>query len=70
MTILELAELVNKMTKNSAGIEMLPDRRDEDDPMRRQPDIARAKEVLDWEPKISLGEGLKKTIEDFKSRMG
>jgi len=37
------------------------------DPKQRQPDITRAKEVLDWEPKISRSEGLKRTYEYFKS---
>ncbi len=69
MTILSLAEVINDLTKNSAGIERLPGRRDEDDPQRRQPDITRAKDKLDWEPVTSLEEGLNKTIDDFKSRM-
>ncbi|MEE9507998.1 MAG: UDP-glucuronic acid decarboxylase family protein [Anaerolineales bacterium] len=69
MTILSLAEVINDLTKNSAGIETLPGRRDEDDPQRRQPDITRAKDKLDWEPVTSLEEGLNKTIDDFKSRM-
>lgn len=69
MTILSLAEVINDLTKNSAGIEMLPGQRDEDDPQRRQPDITRAKDKLDWEPVTSLEEGLDKTIDDFKSRM-
>lgn len=41
-----------------------------DDPMRRRPDISLAKEVLDWEPKISRKEGLAKTLNDFKQRLG
>lgn len=69
MTILELAEVVNDLTNNPAGIEILPGRRDEDDPNRRQPDISRAGEELDWKPEIGLEEGLKKTITDFESRM-
>lgn len=69
MTIISLAEVINDLTKNSAGIEKLPGRRDEDDPQRRQPDITRAKDKLDWEPVTSLEEGLDKTIDDFKSRM-
>jgi len=39
----------------------------EDDPMRRRPDISKAKKVLGWEPRISVTEGLKKTIEYYKS---
>lgn len=37
----------------------------EDDPQRRKPDISRAKKYLNWEPKVSLAEGLKKTIAYF-----
>lgn len=70
MTILELAELINKMTGNKAGVERLQGRRDPDDPQRREPDIRRAKDKLAWEPKINLTDGLHKTIDDFKSRMG
>ena len=43
--------------------ESLPD----DDPKIRKPDISKAKEVLGWEPKVSLEEGLKLTIEYFRS---
>ena len=41
-----------------------------DDPMRRRPDISLAKKVLDWEPQISRKEGLARTLEDFKERLG
>jgi len=37
-----------------------------DDPMRRQPDITKAKQLLGWEPKIDFHDGLKKTIEYFR----
>lgn len=40
------------------------------DPQKRCPDISRAKKLLNWEPKINFQEGLKKTIKDFKSRLG
>ena len=39
----------------------------QDDPMQRQPDISRAKEVLGWEPKVSRAEGMKITYDYFKS---
>ena len=39
-----------------------------DDPRRRRPDITLAKELLGWEPKVPLAEGLAKTIEYFRSR--
>jgi dTDP-glucose 4,6-dehydratase len=69
-TILEFAERINELTGNTAGITFVEDARGEGDPQRRQPDISRAKEILDWEPKISLEEGLMKTIPYFKQKMG
>ena len=41
----------------------------QDDPQQRQPDITKAKNLLGWEPKIGLEQGLKMTIEDFRSRI-
>jgi UDP-glucuronate decarboxylase len=41
-----------------------------DDPKRRQPDIALARELLAWEPKVQLKDGLKKTIEYFRALLG
>jgi len=67
MTILELAHKVNDITGNSAGIVYKPLPRD--DPKRRCPDISRARQLLGWEPKVGLGEGLRKTIEWFKERV-
>jgi dTDP-glucose 4,6-dehydratase len=69
LTILELAELVNDLTENPAGIKFLPDRRDPNDPQQRQPDISLANAVLRWEPEIELEEGLTRTIEDFEKRL-
>jgi dTDP-glucose 4,6-dehydratase len=42
----------------------------EDDPQVRQPDITKAKKILGWEPKVQLEEGLVKTIEYFRARLG
>ena len=42
----------------------------EDDPKVRRPDISRANDVLNWEPQITLKEGLKKTIPFFKEKLG
>ena len=70
MTILELAEMINKMTGNNAGVERLQDRRDPDDPQRREPNISRAMDKLGWKPEIGLKDGLQRTIDDFKERMG
>ncbi|MES2768965.1 MAG: UDP-glucuronic acid decarboxylase family protein [Bdellovibrionota bacterium] len=64
LTMLELAETINKLLGNTAGIEFKP--LPTDDPQRRRPDITRAKEVLNWEPKISLEVGLQKTFEYFR----
>ncbi|MFB6346456.1 MAG: UDP-glucuronic acid decarboxylase family protein [bacterium] len=68
MTILEFAKAVIDVTDSESGIthEDLP----EDDPERRRPDITRAREELDWEPEISLKDGLKQTIPYFESEMG
>lgn len=65
MTILELANIINRMTKNSAEIIMQPDKRGEGDPQRRRPDITRAQQILKWKPTIDLEDGLTKTIPFF-----
>jgi len=64
MTLLELAETIKKLTKSKSKIvyKQLP----EDDPKVRQPDISRAKKILKWQPKVSLEQGLQKTITWFK----
>jgi dTDP-glucose 4,6-dehydratase len=67
--ILTLAEEINRITGNKAGIRSIPDGRAPADPQRRQPDISRAKEILDWEPQVDLETGLNHTIEDFKARL-
>ncbi len=68
MSIIEFASLVNEITGNSAGIvfEPLP----EDDPQVRQPDVSRARDVLDWGPVVPLEEGLRTTISWFQKRLG
>ncbi|MFP4322401.1 MAG: UDP-glucuronic acid decarboxylase family protein [Anaerolineales bacterium] len=65
MTILEFAELVNDVTQNPGGI-TFKDVRIEGDPQTRQPDISRARQILDWEPKVELSEGLQHTIDYFR----
>lgn len=67
LTMLELAETINKLLGNTAGVEFKP--LPTDDPQRRRPDITRAKEVLGWEPKISLEDGLQRTFEYFKNEL-
>lgn len=69
MTIHQLATTINDLTGNPADIKFLPDERGPADPQRRQPDITRAKDILDWTPNVDLEQGLLKTIEDFKGRL-
>lgn len=64
ISILELAEKVLKITNSRSKIVFKP--LPHDDPVRRCPDITVAKEKLSWQPKVSLGEGLEKTVEYFK----
>ncbi len=64
-TILEFAEEIIKLTGTDQKIVFKP--LPQDDPMQRQPDISRAKEILGWEPKVHRSEGLKKVFEYFKS---
>ena len=66
-TIKELADMVIEQTGTTAGIEYRP--LPQDDPVRRQPDITRAKTTLGWEPTIPLAEGLARTIEYFKASL-
>ncbi len=68
MTILQLAELIIKLTKSKSTIHFLP--LPPDDPKVRQPDITKAQTLLNWEPQVSLEEGLERTIFEFKKRMG
>lgn len=69
-TIMEFAKTINELTGNKAGIIYKDDARGEGDPQRRQPDISRAKAILNWGPEISVEEGLMKTIPYFKEKMG
>ncbi len=69
MTILQFAEAINKITGNKAGITYV-DARSARDPQRRQPDITRAHDLLNWEPKVDLEEGIRRTIPFFKQKLG
>jgi len=70
MTILEFAESINRIVGNQAGTVFEQKDRLGNDPQRRQPDITRAREILGWEPKISLEEGIHRTIPYFKQKIG
>ncbi|RID47009.1 hypothetical protein BRARA_I03641 [Brassica rapa] len=66
-TMLELAEVVKEVIDTSATIEFKPNTAD--DPHKRKPDISKAKELLNWEPKISLRDGLPRMVSDFRNRI-
>lgn len=66
-TIAELADLVVEQIETTSEFTHLP--LPQDDPVRRQPDITRAKEQLGWEPTVALKEGLATTIEFFRSTL-
>jgi len=67
MSILEFAETILRATGSTSEIvhEPLP----EDDPKVRQPDIGRARELLGWEPRVSLAEGLERTVDYFREEL-
>jgi len=65
ITILDFAKEIIKLTGTDQKIIFQP--LPTDDPLQRQPDITKAKELLNWEPKVSREEGMKKTFEYFKS---
>lgn len=64
-TVSQLADLIKKLTGSQSEIARQP--LPEDDPVRRCPDIGKAKGILKWEPKVTLEEGLQKTIEYCKN---
>ncbi len=65
ITLKEFAEEIIRLTGSAQQIEYRP--LPEDDPKQRQPDISKAKEILQWSPKVNRAEGLKITYEYFKS---
>ena len=66
-TIRELAELVLELTGSDSKIKVEARPLPEDDPVHRQPDITLARGQLGWEPKVPLRDGLKQTIDWFRS---
>jgi UDP-glucuronate decarboxylase len=64
-TIRELAETVLRLTDSKSRLEFRP--LPQDDPVRRRPDISKARQLLNWEPKVALEDGLKETISYFKN---
>ena len=67
MTIKQFAEEIIRITGTSASIEYRP--LPEDDPKVRQPDITRARKILNWEPKVNFEEGIKHAIDYFRDRL-
>lgn len=68
ITILEFAQKIKAITRSESEIQFsqpLP----QDDPLRRKPDITKAKKLLDWEPIVNLEDGLEKTISHFKNAL-
>ena len=66
-TMSQLAEQVNAMVGNDAGVEYHP--LPSDDPTQRQPTIDQARDVLGWAPKVELAEGLSRTVDYFRSHL-
>jgi len=71
MTVLEFARKVLEISGSSSEIIYIAptDERTKDDPQVRRPDIGKARKVLNWEPQVSLEEGLRKTVEWFRERI-
>lgn len=65
-TVLQIAELIRRLTGCDSPIDYRP--LPEDDPTRRKPDISLARELLDWQPKVRVQQGLAMTIEDAVAR--
>jgi len=65
LTILEFANRIRRLLGSKVELQFRP--LPEDDPRKRRPDISKAKRVLGWEPKVTLDEGLRETIEYFRS---
>jgi dTDP-glucose 4,6-dehydratase len=66
LSIIDFARVVNELTGSSAGLVYRTDERIKGDPQTRQPDITRARTLLNWEPQVHLREGLEKTIPYFR----
>jgi dTDP-glucose 4,6-dehydratase len=67
ITILEFAERIRALLRSAVAIEFKP--LPQDDPRQRCPDISKARRLLQWEPKVDLEEGLRRTLEYFKKQV-
>jgi dTDP-glucose 4,6-dehydratase len=72
MTVLEFAKTVQGLIGSKSDIVFIQprDERTKDDPHIRQPDIARARQLLKWQPQVSLEDGLRRTIDYFRGLLG
>ncbi len=66
MTMLELADTIVRLSDSASTVSLLP--RTADDPERRRPDLSKARELLGYEPAVAPEEGLRRTVEYFRSR--
>lgn len=66
-TVLNLAEIIVKLTGSKSKLVFMP--LPKDDPTKRRPNIELAKQMLDWSPQVDIGTGLKHTIEYFKNKL-
>jgi dTDP-glucose 4,6-dehydratase len=66
MTIRDFAELVNEIAGNEAGIVYKEQSRIKGDPQTRRPDNSLAKQLLDWQPTVSVEDGIAKTVAYFR----
>ena len=69
ISILKFAKVIASLTENASDIEIHEDKRIQDDPQMRRPDISKAIRMLGWEPQVELEDGLSRTIEHFRSRV-
>jgi dTDP-glucose 4,6-dehydratase len=67
MTVLQFAKKILQLTGSKSEISYRP--QPQDDPQVRQPDITKAKKLLNWEPRVDLDDGLKQTIDYFRARL-
>jgi dTDP-glucose 4,6-dehydratase len=66
LSVVDLAELIKRLVGSDSPIEFIP--LPQDDPLVRRPDVTLARNTLGWEPKVDVEEGLRRTIEWFRSR--
>jgi dTDP-glucose 4,6-dehydratase len=67
VTMLELARIIKRIAGSSSEIVFLP--LPEDDPKQRRPDTTRAREILGWEPRVPMDDGLSRTLEYFRAAL-